>query len=108
MDLRARGFILLADRRACADETTARCWHVDHRLALLRIVRRLFKIQFPDPEKRFALFVLRHQSGRKREHSNEHAKGFPEHFSSLMRHYMKCGLPSLRNLRWLHYPESFL
>ena len=108
MDLGARTTVVFSDRRACADETTARCGHVDHRLALLWIIRGLLQIQFPDPEKWFALFILRHQNGRKREHRNEHTKGFPEHFSSLIGHYMGCGLSSLRNLRRLHYPESFL
>src|SRR5437016_4110132 len=85
MDLGARRFILLADRRACADETTTWRRYVDHRLALLRVVRGLFQVQFPDPKERFAFFVLCRQARAKCERCNQYTQRFPGHFTLLTR-----------------------
>jgi hypothetical protein len=63
MDFAARRLVLLRDCRPRADETASGRRYVDDHLALLRIVHGLGQIDFPDSRKRFALFVLRYETG---------------------------------------------
>src|SRR5436853_7931855 len=74
-----RGFGLLSNCRPCGNATAAWSRNVDDHLALLRIVDRLGQIDFPDPEERSALFVLRHQTGAAPEHHNDRGESVPEH-----------------------------
>src|SRR5262249_55718393 len=85
MDLGIR-LIFLVDHGSGTDEPASGCGRIDEHLANhVFIVDRLGHIEFPDPEERCNLLVLRFlvlrdQARAKREHHNHYASRSPGHF----------------------------
>src|SRR5207253_9868194 len=85
MDLGIR-LIFHVDHGSRTDEPASGCGRVDEHLVYhIFIVDGLGQIEFPDPEERCNLLVLRflvlrHQARAKREHYNHYAYRFPGHF----------------------------
>src|SRR6185503_9178240 len=79
MDFAARRLVLLPNGRPRADETASGRRDVDDHLALLRIVHRPGQVDFPDAEKRLALFVLRDETRARPERHHQHDQRLPGH-----------------------------